>query len=108
MEAILDELDAQETHVRRIARRIDRGSQPFTQVELRLSHHLHIALEFIHKDAEESSEDRPDAAHVVVARAKSQAIAIVRLAKEVQNLGGTIDPDAIEIDLDRARAAMPH
>ncbi len=44
----------------------------------------------------------------MVARAKAQALAIRKLADELQSFGGHIDPEAIETELEHAREGMAH
>jgi hypothetical protein len=44
----------------------------------------------------------------MVARAKVQALAIRKLADELQSFGAPIDPEAIETELERAREGMAH
>ncbi len=108
-EEALDELDNQEIHIRRLARRIDMGSRPFGRIELSLSERMHAALAFAHQESEwRPDDDRPDRAHLMVARAKAQALAIRRLADELQSFGAPIDPQAIEAELERAREGMAH
>jgi hypothetical protein len=105
----LDELDNQEIHIRRLARRIDKGSRPFERIELLLSERMHTALAFAHQESEWlPGDDRPDRGHLMVARAKAQALAIRRLADELQSFGASINPQAIETELQHAREGMAH
>jgi hypothetical protein len=105
----LDELDNQEIHIRRLARRIDKSSRPFERIELSLSEAMHAGLAFVHQESEWlPDDDRPDRGHLMVARAKAQALAIRRLADELKSFGAPINPEAIEAELERAREGMTH
>jgi hypothetical protein len=107
---VLVELDKQETFIRQIARRIDRGDDDHPLIELEVSRRLHEAFAYIHHDATATRENPPlpDPVFVVLARAKGQALAIEKLAERIEALEGEVDADAIRQRLDRARAAMPH
>jgi hypothetical protein len=100
----LDELDHQEIHIRRLARRVDMGS-PFERVELSIARKLQGALDLVQEDAGPS---RPHPGKVTVARAQAQAIAIRDLAAELQSFGVKVDPREVQRQLERDREAMRH
>jgi len=104
----LVELDQQEIFIRQLARRIDRGDTDSPLLELKVSTGLHRALEYIHNDDDATRENPPlpDPVHVVVARAKGQALAIEEIAERVKALEGSVDVDAIKRRLERAREGM--
>jgi hypothetical protein len=105
---VLDELDHHEMHIRRLARRIDKGSVPYDRIELSLSRKMQSALDFLHEESELREGDKPNPAMVAVARAKTQAMAICDLARELQSFGVTMDLEEIERQLERDREAMNH
>jgi len=107
-EKVLDELDHHEMHIRRLARRIGKGSVPYDRIELLVIRRMQSALDFLHEESELREGDKPNPATVVVARAKTQAIAICDLARELQSFGVKMGLDEIERQLERDREAMSY
>ena len=110
VDQVLVELDKQETFIRQLARRIDRGDTEHPLIELEVSERMHAAFEYIHRDEDATRENPPlpDPVFVVLARAKGQAIAIERLAERIVALGGSVEVESIKRRLERAREGMGH
>jgi hypothetical protein len=110
MDKVLEELDNQEAHLRRLARRVDRLSTDCSRVELRISAMLHSAFGSVHTTwdgAEAAPPGWPEPAVVTISRGRSQADAIVVIAQEAERLGSSVSARAIEKDLDDGRRRMP-
>ncbi|MDP9257307.1 MAG: hypothetical protein M3Q31_12215 [Actinomycetota bacterium] len=108
MDKVLDELDNQEVHLRRLARRID-GLQPAEGgVELQVGRILQLRLEQLHATrADDPPPGWPDAASTMVARVGAQREAIELVARRVEELGGAISTADISRSLAQGRERMP-
>lgn len=84
MEKILDELDNQEMHLRRLARRIDALQPTGSDVELQISRTLHLSFESIYTswtDVREAPPGWPGATAMLMERLRAQLEAIEMVAR---------------------------
>jgi hypothetical protein len=108
MEKIHDELDHQEIHARRLARRVDALKPPGSNVELTVSRLLHARLKEVHSAwGDDAPPGWPDPNTLMVARVGGQREAIELLASQVENLGGGPLEDEISRHLKQGRERMP-
>lgn len=105
-EKVLDELDQQEMHIRRLARRIDGLRVADESQELAVATRLHKALH----GALQSIEDSPNELRQIAAvwlRSESQRECVAVLARAVAELGADIDLSGVETNLRRGYERMP-
>jgi hypothetical protein len=102
-----DELDNQEVHMRRLARRLDllTGSG---DLELRISRRFHAALEDLQGAWDgEAPLGWPDQRAAMFARMRVQGQVIDDLVEAVNAAGGEIDAGAISSSLQQGQERMP-
>jgi hypothetical protein len=107
---VLDELDNQEIHLRRLARRIDRLTEAKARSELMVSAMLHESFAAVHIAWDENPPGPPgwpEPTTVTISRGRAQADAIIAVAREVEILGGSLSADRIEKELEDGRLRMP-
>lgn len=108
VERVLDELDNQEVHLRRLARRIDALKPAGSDLELQVSRRLHVGLEEIHAAwGDDAPPGWPDLTTKMVSRVGPHRWAIEFLAERVDDMGGGALKDEIHGDLNQGRARMP-
>jgi hypothetical protein len=108
VERILDELDNQEVHLRRLARRVDALRPAGSDLELQISRRLHAALEELHATwGDDAPPGWPDPATRMITRVGPQRWAIEFLAEQVADMAGGDLKEEIHRNLDQGRARMP-
>jgi hypothetical protein len=112
VERLLDELDQQEMHLRRLARRIDQHGGQLGQTELRVGRRLQDELESECDPATWGEGGPPpgwpDATLMFITRSRVQRRLIVELAAEVEALGADPFQKEIREELQHALDRMPH
>lgn len=108
VEKVHDELDNQEVHLRRLARRIDALQGQRSAIELQVSRAMHQALEQMYATWEDDPPPGwPDATTNMLSRTGAQRHAIELLAEQVESMGADIDSDEIRRDLDHGSQRIP-
>lgn len=110
MEKLEDELDNHETHIRRLARRIDAIKPVGGDTELRASRHLHAALEETHAAWGNDPPPRwPGPTALALARVGAQSEAIEHLAQQLDDIDASQGGlrDETHRDLEHGRQRMP-
>lgn len=111
LEQLLDELDQQEMHLRRLARRIDQRRGRGVQLELRVLHRLQSELERVSSVANWGNADPPpgfpDVTLIWMTRSLVQRDLILELAGEVEAVGANPFRDKLQHDLQQGHDRMP-